>query len=311
MSRSILLAAAGGVLSGLLYLALVVGSMGGIIFAYLSQVPLFLVGLGLGVRPVLIAGAIATAIIAGAGNWLSALLLLLTNIGPVWILTRQALLNRPGAVQGQLEWYPPGLLLAWLTGMALVGIVGVPLFMLDSTEGVEGAIREGLTSALSVMLPPHQGGTADPAAIAAQIAPFFLGMIAASWMTMVVVNGSLAQGVLAGFGRSIRPSPAIVEVDLPRWCYAALLLSAVVAVAVGGAVGYIARNLTIALVVPFFFQGLGVFHALIARWTARTAAFVAFYIVLVVLVWPVVFVIAAGLAEPFARVRQRLSPPRK
>ena len=311
MSKDILLAAVGGALSGLLYLAVVTGSTGGVMFAYLSQVPLFLIGLGLGLSPAIVAGSVALLIITGAGGWLSAIVLLATNIGPVWLLVRQALLHRPGAAPGVFEWYPPGLLLGWLVGMAAVGLLGVTIFLAGHAEGVEGAVRDSLTQAIGAMIPADQATGIEPGAIAAQFAPIFLGVVAVSWMLMVAINGTLAQGVLAGFGRSLRPSPPIASVELPRWCYAALVAAALIAIAAEGTLGYIARNLAIAFTVPFFFQGLGVFHAIIGRWSARTFAFVAFYIVLVVFVWPVVFVVAAGLAEPLARVRQRLAGPRE
>jgi len=43
------------------------------------------------------------------------------------------------------------------------------------------------------------------------------GMIAASWMIMLVANAALAQGLLARFGANWRPSPDLAGLDLPLW----------------------------------------------------------------------------------------------
>ena len=41
------------------------------------------------------------------------------------------------------------------------------------------------------------------------------GIVAASWMIMLVANGALAQGVLARFGANWRPSPDLAGLGLP------------------------------------------------------------------------------------------------
>src|SRR5581483_11908465 len=89
-----------GAAAAALYLAVMLGSPGGLILVYLTQLPLFAAGLWLGFAAALFAGL---------------------NVVPVVILVRQALLARRQD-DGTLQWYPPGLLAAWLTGMALAGI---------------------------------------------------------------------------------------------------------------------------------------------------------------------------------------------
>lgn len=307
MPREILLAVAAGLAGGVLYTALLAGSVGGIMFAYLSQVPLFLVGLGLGLLPALIAGGVATLLVAVAGDALAALLFVLTSVGPLVVLVRQALLNRPTGA-GSTEWYPPGLLVAWMAGIAAVGIVLSGFLLLDHPEGYEGAVRAMLQTAMGGMAPAG----VSPESVehfAGQLAGMFPGLVAVSWMLMMAVNGSLAQGLLVGLGRNLRPSPSMALIELPAWLLYAFGLAALVAVAVDGSVGYIARNLAIALTVPFFFQGLAVVHALANRWAARTLALFMFYLVLVVLGWPAILVTAIGLAEPFLRLRVRYGRP--
>ena len=57
MSRVHLIAIGGGILSALFYLSVKLGTPGAIILAYLAQLPLFLVGLAMGVVPAAVASA--------------------------------------------------------------------------------------------------------------------------------------------------------------------------------------------------------------------------------------------------------------
>ncbi|MET4700943.1 hypothetical protein ABIE65_003987 [Constrictibacter sp. MBR-5] len=308
MPRSVLLALAGGAASGLLYLALMTGTMGGTLFAYLSQVPLFLIGFGLGLSPAVTAGVLATVVVAAAGSVYAGLLFVATSVAPLLVIVRQALLNRP-APDGTIVWYPPGHLIALLSGMAAAGILAAALAFGGGEDGLRAGVRDTLDSALQGMM---QAGMdeAERRAFADSLAGFFPGAIGVSWIVMMTVNGSLAQGVLSGFGRNIRPSPPLAELVLPVWPYYALGACLLFAIVASGTVGYIAGNLAIVFAVPFFLQGLGVVHALANRVSARTLSLSIFYLVLIVSGWPALVVTVAGLLEPFAKLRLRYGRPR-
>ena len=72
MSRDRLIAVGGGLLCALLYLSVMSGSTGAIFFTYLSQLPLFLVGLSLGFLPAAIACIVAAGTIAVGANFAAA-----------------------------------------------------------------------------------------------------------------------------------------------------------------------------------------------------------------------------------------------
>ncbi len=307
MPRSVLLAVAAGLASGLLYMALLTGSMGGMLFAYLSQVPLFLAGLGIGLSPALIAGGVAALIVGLGGNLLSAILFIATSAAPVLLLVRQALLNRPGP-DGTPEWYPSGMLIAMLSAITAAGIVAAAVLLSDGTD-LRGAVRDGLAQVLETMMPPGQADE-ERMTFADRIAGVFPGVAGVSWMLMMAVNGSLAQGVLTGFGKNIRPSPRLALIVLPPWLYYAIGLCLLIAIVASGSVGYIAGNLAIVFAVPFFFQGLGVVHALANRVSARTLVLSIFYLVLIVSGWLALVVTVAGFMEPFAKLRLRYGRPR-
>ena len=108
-----------GTAGAALYLAVLLGSPGALILVYLTQLPLFVAGLWLGTSAAALAGIAACVVMLIASDLIATLLFVALNAGPVVLLVRQALLARQG--DRQLHWYPPGMLTAWLTGIALVG----------------------------------------------------------------------------------------------------------------------------------------------------------------------------------------------
>ncbi len=305
--REFALALAGGLVSGGLFVALATGSLGAMIFAYLSQVPLFLVGLSLGNSALLVAGAAALLVVGLTGGLVTAALLAAGAVVPIYILVRQALLSRTG--EHGLEWYPAELLVGWLIAMAAAGVAVAGLLLAGHPEGAESGVREMLTQALQLMSAEQAIADATIEEFAAAFAAVFLGTTAVSWIMMMAVNGSLAQGVLAGFGRNLRPTPEVSAITIPRWTYSAFGVALLIAVAAGGTLGYIGRNLAITFAAAFFFQGLAVVHALVGHWSARTVSLIAFYLVLIVFGWPVIIVMALGIAEPLLRLRARIGRP--
>src|SRR6516164_5945410 len=119
-----------------LYLCVLTGSPGAAILVSLAQLPLFIAGLWLGTGATAVAGLVASAIVlAAARDLVMAALFATLCAAPVVFLVRQALLARTG-VDGALEWYPPGALTAWLTGLAL-GACGIVLCWLGGPQAVQ------------------------------------------------------------------------------------------------------------------------------------------------------------------------------
>src|SRR5437763_796751 len=133
------------------------------------------------------------------------------------------------------------------------------------------------------------------------------GIAAASWMVMAVINGALAQGLLARFGLAWRPSPDLAQLGLPRWLTAALGLAAA-ATLVGGTWRFLGINLIIALSVPFCLGGLAVVHAAVRRLPHPGMALIAFYMLAGMFGWPLLAAAALGLVEAWLGLRRRLAP---
>jgi hypothetical protein len=212
------------------------------------------------------------------------------------------LLARPRA-GGAYSWYPPGLLTAWLTGYALAGI-GVAMLLLGGPE----AMHESLRGVLAVVLDRMYGREVpNRDQVAATLASIIPGVVAASWMVTVVVNATLAQGVLARFAANWRPSPSLVAIELPIWLHIALGVTAAAAV-FGGTARFIGINAMIALSVAFCLGGLAVLHAAARRLSHPTMVLVFFYTTAALFGWPFLVVAVLGLLETWLGLRRRLAP---
>jgi len=303
MRRDVILAVLAGCLGGLLHIAVTGGGLGSVILGFLAMVPLFAVGLGLGLIPALVAGATGIAIVVATAGMLSGLFFALAYLAPVAVLTRQALLNRPGAT-GNQEWYPPGLLLVWLTGLG--GVVALFVILQPADLARDAAMRDELARAFS------QFTAIDPAA-ATRTADLMLsilpGQFAVSWMLMVIVNSALAQGLLARFGRNLRPSPAIADIRLPLAIPAAFGLALAIGL-IGGALSRYGFIAVMILAVPLCMQGLAVVHAFAARFAAPGLLLFVFYFMLL-FGWLLPLVLLLGVIEQWAGLCRRFKrgPP--
>lgn len=302
MSKETLVTLAGGLVSGVLYASIVAGVPGTVILAYLAQFPLFAAGLGLGVTASLAACAAGFASAALLSGLLGGVIYALFNGAPALLVTRQALLAR-ATPDGGVEWYPPGLLVAWLTGLGAALFVAAAILFSGTEGGLEAFVRDGVGE-----LARQLGDGRDTAGLAGAlevVAPVVPGIAVASWMVMVAVNGALAQGALARFGRNLRPSPDIAALRLPPWMPPALGGAALLAWIGDGGLAFVGQNMVVILAVPFFFAGLGVVHALVRRFEGGPLALAVFYVFLLMLQWPVVLVTGLGLVDHWAGFRAR------
>lgn len=310
MAPTLLLAACGGLASAVLYMSVLAGGLGALILAYLAPLPLMALGLGLGLTPILLGGIAAAAGIAAIAGTFAALAYAVTNLLPALVVVRQALLARTGP-DGDLEWYPPGLLMAWLTALGVAILALGALLSADGGDGLEGRVRAFLSSGLGPAL--GMAGTPPDAATQAFIdlvSSVFPAMVIASWLVMAIVNGALAQGLLMRFGRNRRPPMRMADLALPPATAAALAAAGVMAVATDGQLGYAALNAAVVLMVPFFFAGLSVVHAYAQGRKARGPILVGFYGLLLLLQWAIPLVVGLGLMEQWAGLRRRVARPR-
>jgi hypothetical protein len=305
MARFWLIAIGAGAISALLYLSVILGRPSAMLLAYLAQLPLFAVAFGMGGLASLTASGSAALIVASVGGLIAGGLFMLASALPVVVIGRKAMLNRQ-MPEGKTEWYPLGLLLTWAVVMGAGAFALLGLVLSLTTDGLESSLRGALENTVGRML--AGGEDADRQRVLDFIVPWFPAAVVMSWLIMMAINAALAQGVLARFGRNLRPSPEIADMELPQAMTLALGLSGLAALFAPAALGFMGRNLFMILLVPFFFVGLGVVHAVARKYAPhKVLILVAAYAAMIVLGWPVVLLTALGLFDQWLGLRRRLA----
>lgn len=244
-----------------MFLSLAKGIALGAVLSYAAPLPLIMAGLAWGTRAVLAAGLVAMVAVAAVAGGFSALPFAVAALLPAVVVANRSLLWRQ-ADDGSVHWYPPGLVLAWLTAAGLALMLCGTALLAGSPDGIEGSVTKVLGNALDLMaaeLPADQR-----AKVVEWWTPLFPAMVVGSWLIMAVVNATGAQGLLVRLGHARRPKPAYRELWLPDWLAIGLVAMAVAAILVGGDVGYVAANAVVVLLIPFVLLGLAGIH----RWAA-------------------------------------------
>jgi Predicted membrane protein (DUF2232) len=273
------------------------------ILVYLTPLPLFVAGLWLGAGASALAGLAGSLLLAATSNLVAAAVFAGVNAVPALLLVRQSLLARPFP-GGAVEWYPPGLLTAWLTGLGLAAIAAAVL-LLGGPQETQTALRGVLTPVLD---PASDQNMPEHDEVIGFVAFILPGIIATSWIVMTVTNGSLAQGLLARFGANWRPSPDLAALSLPMWI-TLLLAVAAGASGIGGTARFLGVNVMIVLAVPFCLAGLAVLHAVARRFARPAIPLVTFYVLAGVFGWPLLLVAVLGLLDSPLGLRRRFAPP--
>jgi hypothetical protein len=314
MMRSLILGSLAGGASAVLVLTAASGPLG-IMLGYLAPLPLFLAGLTHGLPAVVIAGAVGT-LISALNGLLSGGIYLVTFAAPAVLVVRQALLARPATeasanaeVHGDLEWYPAGRLVVWLVGWAL-GLFALALLLTADREGgMPGMLQPVLEQFLAAM---PQNETAqqgsDMAAVAKNLATMMPAVFGFSWLVMMTINGTLAQGLARMLKQNRRPTPRYRLLVLPRLLAFALAAAIVAGLVLPGDAGFIGATVAAILAFPFFLQGLAVVHGVAAKAAVPGLILAAFYAALVVAGALVgVLVVILGFIEEWAGFRRRFA----
>lgn len=308
MNRTVGIALAAGLLSALLFASLSEGLAIGMLLTYLAPLPLMIAGLARGPATAGLAGAVATASVAATSGGIASLPFGLAVAIPAVIVARQALLWRT-TPSGTVEWYPPGLVLGWLTGMAMVLILlGAALAAGQAgTDVASGGLQEWVTATVGRsldLLTPTLDAT-QRELVAGRWVPFFPALVGGSWLVMTLVNAVLAQSILARSGHNRRPNPAYSrEMDLPTWIGVVLMIAVAAGMVVEGDLGYLGRSIAVVALIPFALSGLAAVHGWAAgRPNARMLLVAVYGVLFLVSAWALLLVAGLGLVRFVTRFR--------
>jgi len=301
MHKGIVFAFGCGFASAIMSTAGQSGSGLGVLLANFAMLPPIMIGLAYGTRSAAIASLTGLFAVVALSNLVAGGIYGVTIAFPSWLVVRYGLMNRTPS-GGDIQWYPVGHTLAKLAGYGAMVLVLAAIANFDTEGGFRGAVEDLLGRFFADRI---GGGDIERSILVERTVQYFPGIAVAGWLLVVTINSVLAQYLLARRDLQVRPTPRYSQLEAPEWLYWALVGSAVLALAGGEQFEYIGRNLVVVFAAPFFFIGLGIVHLLVRRFSLPGMALMAFYILLVVLGWPMVAVAGLGFFEQWTGLRKR------
>jgi hypothetical protein len=305
MIAIVLIGLAAGCASALMFASIISGALISLLLFYLAPLPLMVVALGWGPLAATIGGIAAAAGLGAIFGLAYCIAFAITVAVPAWWLGHLALLGRPlpAAEDGsvQLEWYPVGRILLWIVGFAALTTIAAMLTLGGDAEAINGVLRRGL---MRILAPRGTTPSADIerwVTALAIIAPAAATVVATMTLTL---NLWLAGKVTATSGRLQRPWPDLRSAELPPMTLVALSV-ALAFCFIGGLTAMFAQIATTALMMAYGLTGFAVLHTLTLALKSRGFWLCCAYAIVIVFGWPVLAMIALGLADAVFGIRQR------
>jgi len=306
-----IIALAAGCASALMFASIISGALISLVLFYLAPLPLMVAALGWGPIAATIGGIAAASGLGAIFGLPYCIAFAVTVALPAWWLGHLALLGRPlpHAAGGngsappppQLEWYPVGRILLWIAGFAALTTIAAMLTLGTDAEAITGALRRGLSRILTPRDATSSGDIERWVAALAIIAPMAATIVA---MMTLTLNLWLAGKITATSGRLHRPWPDLKSAELPPMTLVALSV-ALAFCFIGGLAAMFAQITTTALMMAYGLTGFAVLHTLTQALKSRVIWLCCAYAVVVTFGWPVLAMIALGLADAIFGIRQR------
>lgn len=310
MQSYILIGIGAGLVSALLTAVLMTGQMLAVLLFFLAPLPIVIASLGWNHRAGLVATGVGAAALAITFQPKAAVVFVLGTALPAWWFSYLTLLARPSEDGRATEWYPPGMVLAWVAGivaaMTLAGIMTLGTdydTFVKSFERAVDVITQINPNIFSQV--PEAGRAAYKAQLVeliANVAPALSAAFSVLLTAGILILGSRA--VLAS-GRLPRPWPWLPGTMLPSLALVVLALS-LIGSALGGFAGIAARVVAAAFAAAYALQGLATVHALTWGATGRFAVLFGLYLVSAIFGgWPLILAALVGVAEAFLNLRAK------
>ena len=319
MKRDSAIAAAAGILGGVLLVAAWHGSVLGIILGMMfSPLPMAMTvfGLGLAYLPVaIVGGAMAVAVLTGSVA-LAAFYLAFDAV-PIVVLARmglaaerQRISSVPGTAQ-RLEGQAIAIPVVALTMMA-AAIMGVGLASYSAgSGGLEASLAARLTQMADESGMLRELPEAARKSMLEAVARVLPGAAAWNWSVRALASAVIGQALLTREGLARWPTPAYRTIAVPGWYVGVFWVAVVAAWLTPGDAGFIIANGAMVLCLPLVLQGLAVVHCAAARFGFGRLALIAFYGLSLVAAGPaIVLVVTLGVMEHFSQMRRRMDAAR-
>jgi Predicted membrane protein (DUF2232) len=312
MIALIAIALAAGAASALMFASIMSGELFSIVLFYLAPLPLMVAAIGWGPLCAAIGGIVAAAGLGAIFNMPYGLAFTVAVAGPAWWLGHLALLGRPASSSAApnpaalppdpaLEWYPLGRILLWISLLGALTTFAALLTLGTDAASINGALHNALSRILSSADVPVSADTDRLIDAMIKVAPAVAAIFATLTLTL---NLWLAAKITAMSALLRRPWPDLKTTALPPMTLAALFAAIGICFS-GGLLAMLAIIVTATLLMAYALSGFAVLHTLTLALRGRTLWLGSAYALVVMFVWPLLAMVALGLADAAFGLRQR------
>ncbi len=304
MAQVILVGIGAGIAGALLFLSPIGATFLAFPLFTLCGLPIAIAGLGWGALSALVAGGVAGVGLFVALSGPAAIVYLALFAAPIVWMSRLAGLSRqPGPDGSAAEWFPIGRVLfhgaiAAAIGVIIVGVV-IGYDPETLTQEVTAELTAWLTQSPDVAAPPSGEEIGAFVRLNVLAMPFTLSAIL---VIILVLDMWLAARIAEASGRLRRPRERLWTAALPYEAAIAFGVAVLVSL-VPGAVGHAGGAFVGAVGGALALAGLAIVHAVTAGSNFRTLILVSLYVLLIVFGFPILLLVAVGLADTFFHFR--------
>ncbi len=322
MVMNLLIAAAAGCASALMFASIISGALVSLLLFYLAPLPLMVAAMGWGPTSAAIGGALAGAGLGAMFGPPYSAAFVLTVALPAWWLGHLVLLGRPAPADAPqatgatpagpppVDWYPLGRILVWIACFAALTTTAALLTLGSDASTITETLRHGLLRIVDAQDSASGDRTSEVVDAFVAIAPAAAATIA---MTTLTLNVWLAAKVTAASGRLRRPWPDMKTTTLPPMALVATMVALALCF-VGGLPAILAQIVTACLMMSYALMGFAVLHTITLAQRGRRLWLTSVYAIVLVFVWPVIAIVGIGIADAIFGFRQhymqrRMPPP--
>ena len=319
MRNNLLLAVGTGLLSAILLMIAASGSLTITLLAYLTPLPLLILGLSGKNYFAGLAGALAALFLFGVTTPIVAVIYFFLVALPVTLFCDSAtqMQNHSsyhGAQTNQSS-LSAGRLCALISATpALLLTMLFLYFWFQQNENTQSVLSK---TAESIMVSYQNALIEKNIAINPEVrkqlvlikntlvnsAPALIGIF---WMTLFLINAMIARHVLKRFTQTTLVAFKLSQIELPHWVIITFISSGLIAAVSDGELGLYSINLAAIIAFPILLSGLGVIHLATEKTGYKKTILFSVYTIILISRWAALMLVFIGMIDHFIKIKAKI-----